>query len=81
MKEYFVSTPPRSPTFFERMRLTCWLFWLGLPMPVVWLKVVWSSGAIVSSSPISQRSAKLVIETNGGNYLNLVISKSHVTAE
>lgn len=81
MLDFMKSMPPRSLTFFERMRLTYALFSMGLPMPVEWLTIVWSIGARVSSSPIDQRSVKLSIETKSGyRYVTVTISKRQVTA-
>lgn len=80
MMDYFALTARRSLTFYERTRLTLALFSLGLGMPGVWLRIVWSVGATVSSSPIDQQSAKLNIETrDGSKWIMLMIHKRQVT--
>lgn len=72
--------PPRSPTFFERMRWTYGLLRMGLPMPATWLPIVWSSGATASISPIHPKSARLDIESaNGDKTLSVTVSIKRVT--
>lgn len=74
------SMQPRLLTFCERMRSTYSLFLMRLPMPGVWLPIVWSSGATVSISLTNPQSAKLVIESGDGHKtLEVTISKHRVT--
>ena len=74
------STPPRLPTFCERMRLTYALCLMRLPLPVVWLRTVWSIGATVNISPINPQSARLVIvRGDGAVMVTVTITKNRVT--
>lgn len=74
-------TPPRSLTFFERIRLTWALFSVVLAMPVVWLTVVWSSGAIVSFHLTDPKSASLrIVSGNGLKELAVTVRSKRVTA-
>lgn len=74
------SMQPRSLTFCERMRLTYALFLARLPMPTVWLPVVWSSGAIASISLIAPKSARLDIESaDGQKTVSVTVSIKRVT--
>lgn len=59
----FSSTAPRPLIFSDRMRLTYRLLSMGLPAPGVWMPVLWSTGAVVSSSRIDQQSVRLVFES------------------
>lgn len=69
-------TPPRSLTFFERMRVTYALFLMRLPLPLAWLMVVWSSGATVSISPTDRLPVKLHIASgNGHKEVTVTITK------
>ncbi len=74
------SMQPRSLTFCERMRLTYALLLARLPMPTVWLPIVWSSGATVSISLIVPRSARLDIESaDGQKSVSVAIIAKQVT--
>lgn len=74
-------TPPRLLTFYARMRLTYLLFWLRLPMPVVWLTALWSSGATVSFLLIDRQRASLNIESgNGLKTVDVTVAKKAVAA-
>lgn len=74
-------TPQRSLIFFERIRLTWTLLRLRLPMPVVWLKALWSSGATVSFLLTDPKNASLHIASgNGLREIEVTVSARKVTA-
>jgi hypothetical protein len=76
--DFFALMPPRSPTFSERLRMTYALWSMRLPMPSVWIPIVWSIGATASLSPTGPQSAKLTIETaNADRCVTVTISKRH----
>ena len=78
----FSSTVPRLLTFFERMRLTYRLLSMGLPAPGVWIPVLWSTGAVVSSSRIDRQSVKLVFESEKKQAsVEVTIAKRRLTPE
>jgi hypothetical protein len=73
-------TQPRSLTFFERIRLTWTLFWIRLPLPVDWLRAVWSSGATASFNLTVPKSASLhIVSGNGKREISVTVSARRVT--
>jgi len=71
MKENIIWTPPRSPTFFERTRLTFGALWTALSNLAGFTMVVWRSGVTVSSSRIDQQSEYVRIESANGTTVTL----------
>lgn len=58
-------TPPRSLTFYTRMRMTFFMSWRHLKQWAGWMVVVWSNGATVSFSRTHRLKGKGVTVTNG----------------
>lgn len=81
MKDDMTWTPPRSPTFSERLRMTYALCSMGWPLLGVSLPVLWSSGATVSFLRTDQPRASLRIESgNGRTLVEVTIRGEMVTA-
>lgn len=74
-------TPPKSLTFFGRMRATFWLWRLPFKLPAGWLKVLWSDGATVSFRVIARKTASLrIVSGNGQSELELTFQNRRETA-
>lgn len=77
--------PAKSPTFYERTRLTFFLFGMVWRQWVGFVKLLWSSGATVSFSRTHRQRGKGVIVRNKEQTksLRIVLSslpeKRHVT--
>ena len=70
-------TPARSPTFFERAKLTWTLLSLRWPLRAASLMALWSSGATVSFNQIVPgRHAKLrIVSGNKQSVITLTARK------
>lgn len=80
MAESLTLMQARPLTFSERMRLTYVLFWIRLPLPVDWLRALWSIGATASMSLTPQHSVRLHIESgNGQREVTVTLKKLTVT--
>lgn len=74
-------TRPRSLTFCERMKLTWTLCLLRLPMPSVWLTILWSIGARVSFHLTDPKTVSLrIVSANGSKELEVTVKGEAVTA-